>query len=123
MQNILIIVHLIITVALVGTVLMQRSEGGALGMGGGGSGNLFSSRGVGNALTRMTALLAAGFFATSIALAVLATHKGGSIFDSVAPASQVTPAQTTVPAPGSGSLLPKLGGDTAPAVPAQPKTP
>ncbi len=123
MQNLLIIVHLIITVALVGTVLMQRSEGGALGMGGGGSGNLFSSRGVGNALTRLTAVLAAGFFATSIALAVLATHKGGSVFDSVAPTQQTAPADTTAPAKDSGSLLPKLGGDAAPAAPEAPKTP
>jgi preprotein translocase subunit SecG len=88
MQQVLIVIHLIVTVLLIGTVLMQRSEGGALGIGGGGSGNLFSSRGAGNALTRATAILAACFFATSIALAVLASRQGGgSVFNSVTPST------------------------------------
>jgi preprotein translocase subunit SecG len=122
MQNVLIVIHLLITLALIGSVLMQRSEGGALGIGGG-SGNLFSSRGVGNALTRATAILAACFFATSIALAVLAGKKGGSLFDNVTPVQQEAPAGGTAPAQGGGSLLPKLGGDTAPAAPAVPAQP
>ena len=105
MQTVLLVVHLIVAIGLIGSVLLQRSEGGALGIGGGGgAGSLFSSRGVGNALTRTSAFLAAGFFATSILLTVLATHGGktGSIFDSVAPA---TPG-TTQQAPASD--LPKL---------------
>jgi preprotein translocase subunit SecG len=111
MENILIVVHLLITLALIGVVLMQRSEGGALGIGGG-SGNLFSSRGVGNALTRTTAILAVCFFASSIALAVLATRERGPSFAPV-PANQTDrPAGTndTPPANGGGSLLPKLDG-------------
>lgn len=117
MEKVLLAVHLIIALGLIGVVLLQRSEGGALGIGGGGgggAGNLFSSRGVGNALTRTTAYLAVGFFVTSIALTVLATHRGsGSVIDSVAPAQGTD----------SGSaVLPKLD-QTAPAAPAQPAVP
>ena len=85
MQTVLLVAHLIIALGLIGVVLLQRSEGGALGIGGGGGGggNLFSARGVGNALTRTTAYLAVAFFATSIALTVLATRRSGdgSVFD------------------------------------------
>lgn len=109
MENLLIVLHLLITLALIGVVLMQRSEGGALGIGGG-SGNLFSSRGVGNALTRTTAVLAVCFFATSIALAILATRERGPTF-SPAPSTQgEQPASETQPSGGGGSLLPKLDG-------------
>jgi preprotein translocase subunit SecG len=118
MQQTLLILHLIIALALIGLVMLQRSEGGALGIGGG-SGNLFSSRGVGNALTRSTAILAACFFATSIALTMLSTHKsGGSIVDSVPAQTEQAPATGQAPATntGGGSLLPKL--DTSkPTVP------
>jgi preprotein translocase subunit SecG len=91
MQNILLVVHLIIAVVLIGAILLQRSEGGALGIGGsgGGGGNLFSARGVGNGLTRLTAILAVGFFVTSTVLTVLATRgtgTTGSAFDN-APAA------------------------------------
>jgi preprotein translocase subunit SecG len=117
MQQVLLVIHLIIALALIGVVLLQRSEGGALGIGGGGggSGNLFTARGVGNALTRTTAYLALGFFVTSIALTVLATHQGGgSIIDGVtqpsAGGTEQAPAQT-----GSGVKLPDLGTGTAPA--------
>lgn len=109
MQTVLLSVHLMVALALIGLVMLQRSEGGALGIGGG-SGNLFSSRGVGNALTRATAILAACFFATSAALTILANHKTtGSIVGTV-PQSQTAPAGATTPtAPVSGeSLLPKL---------------
>ena len=110
MQTILLVVHLIVALGLIGVVLLQRSEGGALGMGGGsgGGGNLFSARGVGNALTRTTAYLAVAFFATSIALTLLATHRsgGGSVFDKAGSQTQGT---TTAPAQGSGApVLPKL---------------
>lgn len=111
MQSVLLAVHLIVAVALIGLVMLQRSEGGALGIGGGG-GNLFSSRGVGNTLTRATAILAACFFATSITLTMLANRKaGGSIIDG-ATTSQSAPATaggTAAPAAPSGEgLLPKL---------------
>ncbi|MEJ0041694.1 MAG: preprotein translocase subunit SecG [Rhizomicrobium sp.] len=76
MQAILIAVELLVAVALIVTVLLQRSEGGALGMGGGGSGlgGLFSPRGAADTLTRATTLLGALFFITCLGLNVLALH-------------------------------------------------
>jgi preprotein translocase subunit SecG len=70
MQSVLIVIHLMIVVALVVTVLLQRSEGGALGVGGGGG--FMTGRGQANVLTRATAILAALFFATSLGLTILA---------------------------------------------------
>jgi len=73
MITVILTVHVLIVLALIGIVLLQRSEGGALGMGGGGSGGGFmTSRGAANALTRTTSVLAALFFATSISLAIFA---------------------------------------------------
>ena len=65
METVILVIHLIVAVALIAVVMLQRSEGGALGIGGGGggSGNLFTARGVGNALTRTTAYLALAFSA------------------------------------------------------------
>ncbi len=106
MQTVLLTIHLIVALALIGLVMLQRSEGGALGIGGG-SGNLFSSRGVGNTLTRATAILAACFFATSVALTMLANHKSGatSIINTAPAASGTAPAPA---APSGEGLLPKL---------------
>ena len=129
MQTVLLVAHLIIALGLIGVVLLQRSEGGALGIGGSGgagSGNLFSARGVGNALTRTTAWLAVAFFATSIVLTILATHRtGSSVIDQVAPTQNQTAPATggTAPAgdgtaPSGGSVLPNLDGQ-----PAQPQVP
>ena len=121
MQAILLAVHLVIAVFLIALVMLQKSEGGALGIGGGQGGSLFSSRGVGNTLTRATAILAAGFFATSIALTMLNNKHAGSIVDSVLPA-QTAPAAgdaaPTAPATGDGgsALLPNLDPGK-PAVP------
>ncbi|WP_395663925.1 preprotein translocase subunit SecG [Aestuariivirga sp.] len=124
METIVLVVHLIIALALIGVVLLQRSEGGALGIGGsggGGGGGLFTARGAGNALTRITAYLAVAFFCTSIALTVIATQHGtGSVIDNVTPpaasGSQPAPADGT-----GGSVLPQL--PAAPATPQVPVTP
>jgi preprotein translocase subunit SecG len=80
MQTVLLVVQLIIAVALIVVVLLQRSEGGALGMGGGGSGlgGLFSPRGAADTLTRTTAILAILFFLTSLGLTVLALKSSGN---------------------------------------------
>jgi len=77
MIEIVLVIHLLIAIGLVGVVLLQRSEGGALGMGGGGGGGagLFTARGAGSVLTRATAILAAGFFVTSITLTILSVRK------------------------------------------------
>ncbi len=72
MEAIFLVVHLLIASALVAVILLQRSEGGALGIGGGGGGGMLSSRGAANALTRTTSILAIGFFCTSVLLTLLA---------------------------------------------------
>ena len=102
MQTLLLVAELIIAVALIFFVLLQRSEGGALGMGGGGSmGGLFPARGAADTLTRTTSILAFLFFATCIALNILALHGRNetSILDSApvtAPAKH-TPAAPALP--------------------------
>ena len=81
MQEVLLVVHLMLAIAIVITVLLQRSEGGALGMGGssgggGGGGGLMTGREAANLLTRSTAVLAACFFATSLTLTIMAGNSG-----------------------------------------------
>ena len=93
MTTILLTIHILIAIALVGTILLQRNEGGGLGIGGSSSGGFMTARGTANLLTRTTAILAACFFATSIGLAILAGAgtKTTSIVDEVlesAPAGQ-----------------------------------
>jgi preprotein translocase subunit SecG len=101
MQTVIIIIHLVIVLALIGVVLLQRSEGG-LGLGGGGSGGVsgfMTGRGQTNALTRATAVLATVFFLTSLALGWMATQNRApsSILDAGAP---TPPAGQQTPAPG-----------------------
>src|SRR5229473_80649 len=106
MQTVIIVVHLFVVLALIGVVLLQKSEGGALGMGGGGGGFL-SSRGSANVLTRTTAILAGAFFLTSLVLSILAgwgSHQGSIFRPSTAPAPSA-PAPAT---PGGGSLLDQM---------------
>jgi preprotein translocase subunit SecG len=88
MTTVILVIHMMLAIALVITVLLQRSEGGGLGIGGsggggGGMGGLMSVRGTANLLTRATAILAAGFMGTSITLAILAnnTREPSSILD------------------------------------------
>lgn len=126
MQTVLIVVHLMIVTALVAVVLLQRSEGGALGVGGGSG--FMTGRGQANVLTRATGILAGLFFLTSLSLTVLAGfgHANRSILDGGNPgASQVTPA-STLPPKGEGSVLDQLrkleDGKPAPA-PAAPSGP
>ncbi len=77
MITVLLLIHVMVAVALVGVILLQRSEGGALGIGGGGGG-FMTGRSAGNALTKTTAILAACFFATSLFLSILASqHRTG----------------------------------------------
>jgi preprotein translocase subunit SecG len=107
MTTIVLVVHLLIAIALIGVVLLQRSEGGALGIGSGGAGSLFSSRGAANVLTRTTAILAVAFFITSISLTMIARkeHAPASVFDEVKPAQN----GQQPPQPGGDSgVLPQL---------------
>src|SRR3954470_6861110 len=99
----LVVVHVFIAIALVGVVLLQKSEGGALGMGGGGMSGFMTGRSTANLLTRTTAILAALFFVTSIALVWLGnptTRAPSSIIDRGGPSPLLpaAPAAPTAPA-------------------------
>ena len=72
MQDVVLVIHLFLALSIIGLVLMQRSEGGGLGIGGGGLGGLTSPKGAANALSKATAYCAAGFFCTSLILGILA---------------------------------------------------
>ena len=108
MTTVILVIHLILAIALVGIVLLQRSEGGALGMGGGGGGmgGFMTGRGAADLLTRTTAIIAAGFMATSLTLAILSTseRQAGSILDKPAPASQIAPADLKPAKPSEPSV-------------------
>jgi preprotein translocase subunit SecG len=106
MTTILLIIHLLIALALVGVILLQRSEGGALGIGGGGFGGLMTGRASSNLLTRTTAFLAAGFIATSLLLAIAAsyTRAPSSILDQPTPTAPAQPAAPATPAEPSAPL-------------------
>jgi preprotein translocase subunit SecG len=124
MQTVLIVVHLIIVLALIGVVLLQRSEGG-LGLGGGGGVSGFmTGRGQANALTRATAILAAGFFLTSLVLGIMA-HRNrapSSVFDRAGPGA---PSEQAPGAPGPNVLdqLRSLQGEPAAPAPGGPQVP
>lgn len=115
---VLVVVHLMIVIALIGVVLLQKSEGGGLGIGS--TGGFLSSRGTANVLTRTTAYLAIAFFATSLALSWIAglDRKPGSILNTGAPAGQTQPApagpNAPLTPPGGGGLLKQLQGQEAP---------
>ncbi|NHK27689.1 preprotein translocase subunit SecG [Parvularcula flava] len=101
METIILIIYCFIVIALVGVVLMQRSEGGALGMGGGGGG-VMSGRGAASALTRTTSLLAAAYMGICLFLAVIAKEENpnqdfNEILgnDPAAPSRQLTPGEVT----------------------------
>lgn len=100
----LLIIHLFVTLALIGVVLIQRSEGGGLGIGSSqGMGSFMSGRGTANLLTRTTAILAVIFMGLSMTLAMINRGTSGattrSILDTPAPASTSAPAPTTAPPP------------------------
>ena len=109
MQSVVIVVHLMIVATLIATVLLQKSEGGGLGVGGGAG--FMSSRGTANLLTRTTAVLAVLFFGTSLFLSWYASYdrKPNSILGGT-PASQSQPAGGAAPVapPTSGGILDSL---------------
>ena len=121
MQTVIIVIHLMIVTTLIGAVLLQRSEGGGLGIGGGGG--FMTNRGTSNLLSRTTAFLAIGFFLTSLLLSWLAglDRKPSSIINTTQPGSP------TVPLGGGtgGGLLDSLKKQepSAPAAPAAPAVP
>jgi preprotein translocase subunit SecG len=126
MQTVVIVIHLMIVATLIATVLLQKSEGGGLGVGGGAG--FMSSRGTANLLTRTTAVLAVGFFLTSLFLSWLASYdrKPSSI---IVPTTQSQPAggaaPTTPPTSGGGVLdsLKKSDEQQSPPAPSGPQAP
>lgn len=104
MSTVLLILHLFVTLALIGVVLIQRSEGGGLGIGSSqGMGSFMSGRGTANLLTRTTAVLAALFLALALILALLDRRAAGishSIFETQAPVSEPAAPGPAPPRPG-----------------------
>ncbi len=109
METVIIVIHLMVVLALVGVVLLQRSEGGGLGIGGGSG--FMTARGAANALTRATAILAAAFFATSLILSIMARY-GERPIDILDRVPSTTGQQQ---APSGNGVLDQLGGQGAPS--------
>jgi len=105
MTQVVLVIHLLLAIGLVGAVLLQKSEGGGLGMGsggsGGGMGGFMSGRATADLLTRTTAILAAGFMCTSLVLAIMAGsgRESTSILDAPAPVQSqpAAPAEPSAP--------------------------
>jgi preprotein translocase subunit SecG len=116
MQTVIIVIHLAVVATMIGVVLLQKSEGGGLGIGS--SGGFLSSRGTSNVLTRTTAVLAAVFFGTSLLLSILAgwDRKPQSIIQG----TQQTPGG---PAGQGSGLLDTLRQTEQPAPPPGPQVP
>ncbi len=116
MENVVLIVHLILALTLIGVVLLQRSEGGGLGMGGGGGGGVMSSRAAATALGKITWGLAGAFIVTSIALTIISAESSGgsSVLDRLTDAPEEGAA---TPATGLGESLLPPGADDGPVVP------
>jgi preprotein translocase subunit SecG len=116
MENVVLVIHLMLALGLIGVVLLQRSEGGGLGIGGGGG--TVSGRAPQTALGKVTWGLAIAFICTSVALTIIAAENsaGSSVVDRItdAPAPAATPA---LPDLGEGSLLPPTAGSAEPLVP------
>jgi len=122
MQHVIIVIHLMLVLALIGVVLLQRSEGGGLGIGS--TGGFMTSRGTANVLTRATAILAGLFFLTSLLLSILAgvNRKPTSILQGGDPSAPSAPSAPT-PLGGGGGLLNQLQGGSAPSAPSAPSGP
>ncbi len=110
MATVVLVIHLLIAIALVAVILIQRSEGGGLGLGGGTAGGLMTARGSANLLTRTTAVLATAFMLTSLLLAILAGRDRG------VEAIIERPAAGEAPAPAPVAPAPAEQGPPAPPV-------
>ncbi|MBV6488293.1 MAG: preprotein translocase subunit SecG [Pseudorhodoplanes sp.] len=123
MHTVVIVIHLMIVLALVGLVLLQRSEGGGLGMGGGGG--FMSTRGTTNLLSRTTAILATAFFVTSLILSIVAGYdrRPSSILGTGAPSGAPGSLPTAPLGTGSGGVLDQLRQQGQPPAPQGPQVP
>lgn len=115
MQTVVIVIHLLVVLAMIGVVLLQKSEGGGLGIGGGGG--FMTTRGTSNVLTKATAGLAIAFFTTSLVLSILAGWGGRP--DSSIIGTQPGPSAPGAPAPEGGNILDQL----RPPAPSGPQVP
>lgn len=122
MFSIILVIFLLVTLAMIGVVLMQRSEGGALGIGGGGGGGggggFLSGRGTANLLTRTTAILAACFMGLSVALTILSgveREGGSSVLDDLGGSEQLAPLAPLPAEEGTGG-----SSDSEPSAPSVP---
>ena len=113
MENVVLVVHLLLALGLIGVVLLQRSEGGGLGIGGGGGGGVMSARGAATALSKITWGLAIAFLATSIGLTIIAAQNAedASVIDTAAPVEAPAEDAATPPAVDLDSLLPPATDD------------
>lgn len=121
MLNVLLTIHMIACVALVIAVMLQRSEGGALGMSGGGTGGLISGRGAAGVLVKVTMILAGIFFFTSVVMTRLnndSANQGSILEQQVDESGNPFDALTAPPAPGAATTPDPLAGSTATPAPA-----
>ncbi|WP_432447983.1 preprotein translocase subunit SecG [Aliiroseovarius marinus] len=112
MENVILVIHLILALGLIGIVLLQRSEGGGLGIGGGGGGGVMSSRGAATALGKLTWGFAIAFLVTSITLTIIAAKNAsdGSVVDTLGVAEPAAEGEAPV-VPDVTDLLPPVSDD------------
>jgi preprotein translocase subunit SecG len=115
MQNVILVIHILACLAMIGLVLVQKSEGGGLGIGGGGANSLMSGRGAAGAIVRTTIIIGGIFFATSLALTSIANRSKGErsgierVLEETAPSTPDEPVDLFDPS------VPLLQNETAPA--------
>ncbi len=118
MESVLMVVHVVIAVAIVGLIMLQQGKGAEMGasFGGGSSQTVFGPAGTGNFFSRLTAIMVAVFFATSVTLAVLSKERIDPFISEIPVLEEVEP----MPAKASGDVIPEAsdaapaGGDTVP---------
>ena len=122
MEEVVLVIHLILALSIIGLVLLQRSEGGGLGIGGsgGGLGNVATAKNMSNVLTKATTICAAAFFLTSLTLGVLAAQHSKA---NVSLAEQIVEVQSEqedpVAVPPVDEAAEKPAGETTPSIPIQ----
>lgn len=127
MEQLILVVYVLLSAAMVGLILLQQGKGADMGasFGSGASQTVFGSAGSGNVLTRSTAILATAFFLASVGLAVMAKHKAEGLQEGVIPVPALTESREApllpgdLPVPATDAAVPAAGQDV-PAAPAEP---
>ena len=131
LQQIFLVIHLLLSASIIALVLLQRGKGAdaGAGFGSGASGTVFGARGSSTFFSKLTAIMATGFFVSSLTLAYIASHRGPatsvsrSLMDHVAPAARPAPVTTggettTTAVPAESTDLPAVTPATpAPGIP------